>query len=181
MGGRYLCGGYLPHIVNCSLVNLHCARCGIQRSLTYPPPRGDYCVGGDRNTWSGRWWNTWRRKGAETYGRGCPTGGPRCVETLAPGTCFSSSRAMFDAISVWSSSSVSCDEGLRAVWSRRNPRLRLRGSHPWVRMEGTISHAGVVVSRPAFWDELAREPQRREPGRWGTGAYLTGRWRSCGR
>jgi hypothetical protein len=41
---------------------------------------------------------------------------------------------MFDVISVGSSSSVSCDEGLRAVWSRRNPRLRLRGSHPYVRM-----------------------------------------------
>jgi hypothetical protein len=103
-------------------------------------------VGGDRNTWSGWWWNTWRRKGAETYGRGCPAGGPRCVETIAPGTYFSSLRAMFDAISVWSSSSVSCDEGLRAVWSWRNPKLRLRGSHPWVRMEGTISHARVVVS-----------------------------------
>jgi hypothetical protein len=59
-------------------------------------------VGGDRNTWSGRWrrrrwWNTWKRKGAETYGRGCPAGGPRCVETMVPGTCFSSCRAMFEA------------------------------------------------------------------------------------
>jgi hypothetical protein len=24
MGGRYQCGGYLPHIINCSLVDLHC-------------------------------------------------------------------------------------------------------------------------------------------------------------
>jgi hypothetical protein len=37
---------------------------------------------------------------------------------------------MFDAISVGSSASVSCDEGLGALWSRRDPRLRLRGSHP---------------------------------------------------
>jgi hypothetical protein len=41
-----------------------------------------------------------RRKGAEAYGRGCPAGGSRCVETVAPGTCFSRRRAMFDAISV---------------------------------------------------------------------------------
>jgi hypothetical protein len=33
-------------------------------------------------------------------------------------------------LSVGSSSSVSCDEGLCDVWSRRSPRLRLRGSHP---------------------------------------------------
>jgi hypothetical protein len=29
-----------------------------------------------------------------------PAGGSRCVEIMAPGTCFSSRRAMFDAISV---------------------------------------------------------------------------------
>jgi hypothetical protein len=34
---------------------------------------------------------------------------------------------------------------------------------------------GRSESRPALWDELAREPQRREPGCSGTGAYLTGR------
>jgi hypothetical protein len=47
-----------------------------------------------------------------------------------PGACFSSRRVKFDVLSVGSSSSVYCDEGLRAVWSRRNPRLRLRGSYP---------------------------------------------------
>jgi hypothetical protein len=67
-------------------------------------------------------WNTWRRKEAETYGRGCPADVSQYVETMVPGTCFSSRRAMFDAISVGSSSTVSCDEGLRAVWSQRNPR-----------------------------------------------------------
>jgi hypothetical protein len=64
------------------------------------------------------------------YGRGCPAGVSPCVETMAPGTCSPSRRAMFDTISVGSLLSVSCDEGLRAVWSRRNPRLRLRGGHP---------------------------------------------------
>jgi hypothetical protein len=118
---------------------------------------------GDRNVWSFRWrrswwWNTWRRKGAETYGRGCPAGVSQYVETMVPGTCPSNRWAMFDAPSVGSSSSVSCDEGLRAVWSRRNPRLRLRGTRPWVGMGGAISHAVVVMSaRPALWDELVRE------------------------
>jgi hypothetical protein len=67
---------------------------------------------------------------AETYGRGCPADVSQYSETMVPGTCFSSRRAMFDAISIGSSSSVSCDEGLCDVWSRRNPRLGLRGSHP---------------------------------------------------
>jgi hypothetical protein len=82
-------------------------------------------------------WNTWRRKEAETYGRGCPADVSQYVDTVVPGVCFSSRRAMFDAISV-GSSSVSCDEGLcdvshyklLCVCYRRNPRLRLRGSHP---------------------------------------------------
>jgi hypothetical protein len=96
-------------------------------------------VGGDRNAWSGRWrrrwwWNTWRRKEAETYGRGCPEGVSQYVETMVPGTCPSNRWAMFDSPSVRSSSPVSCDAGLRGLWSRRHPRLRLRGSHPWVRM-----------------------------------------------
>jgi hypothetical protein len=83
-------------------------------------------------------WNTWRRKGAGTYGRGFPVDVSQYVETVVPGVCFSSRRSMFDAISVGSSMSVSCDEGLcdmshyklLCVCSRRKPRLRLRGSHP---------------------------------------------------
>jgi hypothetical protein len=75
-------------------------------------------------------WNTWRRKEAATYGPGGPADVSPYAETMVPGTCFSSSRARFDTISVESSSSVSCDEGLRTVWFRRNPRLRLRGSKP---------------------------------------------------
>jgi hypothetical protein len=75
-------------------------------------------------------WNTWRHKEAETCARGCPADVSQYVETVVPGICFSSSSAMFDAISVGNSSSVSCDEGLRALWSRRNPMLRLRGRHP---------------------------------------------------
>jgi hypothetical protein len=53
-----------------------------------------------------------RRKEVETYGRGCPADVSQYVETLAPGTCPLNRRAMFDAVSVGSSSSVSCDEGL---------------------------------------------------------------------
>jgi hypothetical protein len=64
-------------------------------------------VGGDD-----AYWNTWRRKKAETYGRGCPADVSQYVETVMPGVCFSSLRAMLDTISVGSSSSVSCDEGL---------------------------------------------------------------------
>jgi hypothetical protein len=136
---------------------------------------------GSRRWRRGWWWNTWRRKEAETYGRGCPAGGSRCVETMARGTCFSSLRAMFDAISVWSSSSGSCDEGLRAVWSRRNPRLRLRGSYPWLRMGGAISHAGVVVSHDLRCGKSLRgNRQRRQPGRWGSGDNLTGKCWRCG-
>jgi hypothetical protein len=56
-------------------------------------------------------WNTWRRKEAETYGQGCPADVTQYSETMVPGTCFSSRRAMFDAIRVRSSSSVSRDEG----------------------------------------------------------------------
>jgi hypothetical protein len=74
--------------------------------------------------------NTWRRKEAETYGRGCPADVSPYAETMVPGTCFSSRRAMFDVVSVGSLSSVSCDEGSCDVWFRRNPRLRLRCSHP---------------------------------------------------
>jgi hypothetical protein len=37
---------------------------------------------------------------AEAYGQGCPAGGSWCAETMAPGTCFSRRRAMFDAIIV---------------------------------------------------------------------------------
>jgi hypothetical protein len=76
---------------------------------------------------------------------------------------------MFVAISFWSSSSVSCDKGLPAVWSRRNPRLRLRGSHPWVRMGGTISHSGVVVSHDLRcgmslrWNRRGANPVVEEP------------------
>jgi hypothetical protein len=96
-------------------------------------------LGGARNAWSGQWrrrwrWNTLRRKEAETYDRGCPAGVSQYVETMVPGTCPSNRWAMFDAPSVRSSWPVSCDAGLRGVWSRRHPRLRLRGSHPWVRM-----------------------------------------------
>jgi hypothetical protein len=57
---------------------------------------------------------------------------------------------MFDAISVGSSSSVSCDEGLcdvshcklLCVCSRRNPRLRLRDDHPSV---GGSSHSLFII------------------------------------
>jgi hypothetical protein len=88
--------------------------------------------GGDAN------WNTWRHKEAESYGRGCPAEVSQYVETVVPGICFSSRRAMIDAVSVRSSTSASCDEGLcdmshyklLCVCSQRNPRLRLRGSHP---------------------------------------------------
>jgi hypothetical protein len=48
----------------------------------------------------------------ETYGRGCPADVLQYVEMVVPEICFSSRRAMFDAISVGSSLSVSCDEGL---------------------------------------------------------------------
>jgi hypothetical protein len=43
-------------------------------------------------------WNTWRRKEAETYGRGCPADVSQYAETMVPGTCFSSRRAMFDDV-----------------------------------------------------------------------------------
>jgi hypothetical protein len=95
-------------------------------------------------------WNTWRRKDAETYGRGCPADVSQYVEMMVPGTCPSNRRAMFDAVSVGRSSPESCDEGLcdvshykaPCVCSRRNPRLRLRGSHPYV---------GMVVPLAAQW------------------------------
>jgi hypothetical protein len=134
--------------------------------------RGDCCLGveecgevdvmtGTRGSgrWRRRWWleHLERRIEAETYGRGCPVDVSQYVETMVPVICFSSRRAMFDATSVGSSSSVSCNEGLCDVWSRRNPRLRLRGSS--VGGNGsTISRAEVVMNaRPALWDELTRE------------------------
>jgi hypothetical protein len=104
-----------------------------------PLPRGDCCLGVEacevvdvmtRTRGSGRWRPRWRRKEAETYGRGRPADVSRYVETMVPGIYFLSRRAMFDAICVESSSSVSCDEGLCDMWSQRNPRLRLSGSHP---------------------------------------------------
>jgi hypothetical protein len=77
---------------------------------------------------------------------------------MAPGTCSPNRWAIFHTPSVRSLSPVSCDEGLHDVWSQCNPRLRLRGSHPWLNMWECLSYAVVVVNaRPALWDELARE------------------------
>jgi hypothetical protein len=68
-------------------------------------------------------WDTWRRKEAETYGRGCPADVSQYVETVVPGICFSRRRAMIDAVSVGSSSSVSCDEGLCDVSHYKSLRV----------------------------------------------------------
>jgi hypothetical protein len=57
-------------------------------------------------------WNTWRLKEAETYGRSCPADVLQYAETMVSGTCFSSRKSDFDALSVGSSSSVSCDKGV---------------------------------------------------------------------
>jgi hypothetical protein len=91
------------------------------------PRRGDGCLNAEAY---GKWawwleclvlvdgggdadWNTWRREEPETYIWGCPADVSQYVETVMPGIGFSSRRAMFDAMSVGSSTSVSCDEGLR--------------------------------------------------------------------
>jgi hypothetical protein len=55
---------------------------------------------------------TCRRKEPEMYGRGCLADVSQYVEMVVPEICFSSRRAIFDAINVGRSSSVSCDEGL---------------------------------------------------------------------
>jgi hypothetical protein len=139
-------------------------------------------VGGDRNAWSGRWrrrwwWNTWRRKEVETYGRGCPAGVSQDVETMVPGTCPSNRWAMFDVRSFRSSSPVSCDAGFRGVWSRCHLRLRLRGSHPWVRMGVPYPSSGrsECATRAVGW---CCEGTRRgaNPCRWETDACLGYRW-----
>jgi hypothetical protein len=69
-------------------------------------------------------WKTWRHKEAETYGRGCLADVSQYVETVVPGVCFSNHRAMFDAISLGSSSSsVSCDERLCDVSHYKSLRV----------------------------------------------------------
>jgi hypothetical protein len=55
---------------------------------------------------------TCRRKEPEIYGQGCLADVSQYVETVVPEICFLSRRAIFYAISVGRSSSVSCDEGL---------------------------------------------------------------------
>jgi hypothetical protein len=117
-------------------------------------------VGGDRNAWSGRWrrswwWNTWRRKEAETYGRGCPAGVSQYVEAMVPGSCPLNRWTMVDAPSV-SSSVLRCGVAWRVVPA--SPQIEVKRQPSVSEDCGAISSAVALLNVwPALWDELARE------------------------